>query len=412
MDAQTIADTLVNSVTGWGLCMDDLVGQGYDGASVMSSCKNGVQAKIQQQFPNATYVHCRSHVLALVIAKGCKQVPEIQNLFDNVEKLTWFLGGSAKRKALFKSSSDSHELGDFLIEQADHDEEFDMSNTALKRGVNKKCVPKFCSTRWTARIDTLSALLSKYKTVLETLEKIQEASIGDSKRDAGSYARLLTDPQFLVSLVVAQFILSYFASVTKSLQAVNCDLGSAYRDIHLSKETVAKARCESTWDKLYERIESIGSEIDVTIVKPRTTKIQRHRSNAGADVSQGAKDYFRVNAFYPFIDHLLQDLDSRFSDQHSNLVAAEALIPVNLEHLTPTCMAKINEYYSKFLKRGEYLQVEVEKWKHLFQHTPVESRPADGCTTLAACNKVYFPAIHRILVIFLTTPVGSVACER
>ena len=70
---------------------------------------------------------------------------------------------------------------------------------------------------------------------------------------------------------MAQFILSYFSSVTKSLQAVNCDLAAAYRDIHLSKETVAKARCETTWDKLYERIESIASEIDVTIVRPRNT---------------------------------------------------------------------------------------------------------------------------------------------
>ena len=80
--------------------LSHLVGQGYDGASVMSSDKNGVQAKICDKYPNATYVHCRSHVLNLAIASGCNSVSAIRNLFDNVEKLTWFLGGSGKRKEI------------------------------------------------------------------------------------------------------------------------------------------------------------------------------------------------------------------------------------------------------------------------------------------------------------------------
>ena len=39
------------------------------------------------------------------LAAGCKQVTEIQTLFDNVGKLTWFLGGSAKRKAILEHVS-------------------------------------------------------------------------------------------------------------------------------------------------------------------------------------------------------------------------------------------------------------------------------------------------------------------
>ena len=78
MDAQTIADKIISSVTRWGLNMGNLVGQGYDGA------------KIRNHYKNATYVHCRSHVLALALAASCKQVTEIQNLFDNDGKLTWF----------------------------------------------------------------------------------------------------------------------------------------------------------------------------------------------------------------------------------------------------------------------------------------------------------------------------------
>nr|XP_006820601.1 PREDICTED: uncharacterized protein LOC102806013 [Saccoglossus kowalevskii] len=95
MGARTIADKIFNTLTGYALNMDNMVGHGYDGAAMMSSDKNGVQDIIQRQYSNATYVHCRSHTLALALAAGCRQVPETCNLFDSVEKLTWFLGGGA-----------------------------------------------------------------------------------------------------------------------------------------------------------------------------------------------------------------------------------------------------------------------------------------------------------------------------
>ena len=46
-------------------------------------------------------MHCRSHVLSLALSSSFKNVPEIRNLFDSVGKITWFLGGSAKRKEIF-----------------------------------------------------------------------------------------------------------------------------------------------------------------------------------------------------------------------------------------------------------------------------------------------------------------------
>ena len=40
MDAQTIADKIIISVTSWDLNMNNLVGQGYGGAATMSSSNN------------------------------------------------------------------------------------------------------------------------------------------------------------------------------------------------------------------------------------------------------------------------------------------------------------------------------------------------------------------------------------
>ena len=101
MDTQSISDALISALLGRGLDMSYPVGQGYDEASVMSSSKNGVETRVPAQYPNATYVHCRSHVLNLAISSGCKSVPSIRNLFDNVGELTWFWLAVLKGKKYF-----------------------------------------------------------------------------------------------------------------------------------------------------------------------------------------------------------------------------------------------------------------------------------------------------------------------
>ena len=77
MDAQSVFGVLIPALKNWFLDLSSLVGQGYDGASVMSGNKNGLHKKISDQYPNATYVHCRSHVLNLTTAGACKNVESI-----------------------------------------------------------------------------------------------------------------------------------------------------------------------------------------------------------------------------------------------------------------------------------------------------------------------------------------------
>ena len=182
MDAQIIADILLSTIQSWGLDMSKLVAQGYDDANVMSGSKNGVQAHIRRKYPNVEYVHCRSHVLNLAISTGCTSVPPIRNLFDSVERLTWFLSGSAKRKAMFLEVSAAHKYDSQLIElltdpALSDDDNLSESTKSIAAGGRKVYVPKFCSTRWTARVTTLSALIAIYVEVLKTLEKIRDSSI-------------------------------------------------------------------------------------------------------------------------------------------------------------------------------------------------------------------------------------------
>ncbi len=68
------------------------------------------------------------------------------------------------------------------------------SNQGIKAGARKILVPKLCRTRWSSRVETLSALMAKYPAVLETLKIIAAGSNGEPRSKAQSYIRLLEDP--------------------------------------------------------------------------------------------------------------------------------------------------------------------------------------------------------------------------
>ena len=65
----------------------NLVGQGYDGASVMSGKHSGVAARIKTEAKTAFYVHCNAHCLNLVLVDTVKSVPEADCFFSLLEKI-------------------------------------------------------------------------------------------------------------------------------------------------------------------------------------------------------------------------------------------------------------------------------------------------------------------------------------
>ena len=62
LDAKGLSDMIIKCLESYGLqYKSNLVGQGYDGASVMSGKHSGVAARIKTEAKTAFYVHCNAH---------------------------------------------------------------------------------------------------------------------------------------------------------------------------------------------------------------------------------------------------------------------------------------------------------------------------------------------------------------
>ncbi len=73
-------------IRGVGLDICNIRGQGYDGASNMSSSRIGLQACIREKAPLAIYTHCSGHCLNLVISHSC-DIPLVTNVLDKIKSV-------------------------------------------------------------------------------------------------------------------------------------------------------------------------------------------------------------------------------------------------------------------------------------------------------------------------------------
>ena len=237
--------------------------------ATMSGEISGVQRRIQDSFPEVKYfVHCYSHLLNLVIVNTCSSVVEARNVMTIFGKITWFVCGVSKRKAILKKE----------VQQDDKDLDFDLlyesEEALLGAAKRQKVMPKLAETRWTSRIDTLSWLLVHYQSILNILETIKAQSKGQAAADASSYHAVLLKFDFIVAVVMLQYPLGYIRPLSILLQSETCDLVRAHLESRDLVSVFQGIRTDSSakFHDLYERSESIGRENEVVPMKPRSAQ--------------------------------------------------------------------------------------------------------------------------------------------
>ena len=143
---KAIADAIVKSLHDMGFDIENLRGQGYDGASAMSSSIQGVNGRIREIAPLALYSHCKSHVLNLSIASSCKQM-NIRNMISFLNEVYLFFANSPKRQMF---------LGKIL----------DRTENAS----SKRKLQGLCKTRWAERHTCYETFHELYLSITVTLD--------------------------------------------------------------------------------------------------------------------------------------------------------------------------------------------------------------------------------------------------
>ena len=119
----------------------------------MSGIRNGVQALMKSEVPEALYVHCLAHNLNLVLKDVTNKSELVRNVMDFIYNLVQLIRFSPKRLSLFDSLR---------------------KDIALQGDGSTPSLRVLCPTRWTVRHTAINSILRNYQVLIDALEIIQK----------------------------------------------------------------------------------------------------------------------------------------------------------------------------------------------------------------------------------------------
>ncbi|XP_062505475.1 uncharacterized protein LOC134182112 [Corticium candelabrum] len=365
----------------------------------MSGHLNGCQAKFQEKVPKAAYYHCASHQPNLAISKS-STVPDICCMLSYLKAVGDFFKYYPKRQLHLETT---------------------VSKVNVQRkslGVTEVSPHKvrlMCETRWVERHTILVEFAEMHEPIVNCFETISRNSSREwnakSVTKANELLKAILSDQFIAAFQTNLYFFVYTKPLSCLLQCSTQDILTAYKEVDVAKRVLKDIRADSSneYDKVYVSMCTMaklhGME-ELTV--PRTCSGQSLRSNIEVE---NPKTYWRCTTSIPFLDHLIAELSTRFSQLNQQAIKGLRLLPCNLTTLTDGEVAELYKRFHQDLPAAEAFEQEVklqiEKWK-LF---PTQL-PDNICETLQQANDKLYPNICTLLKLLLVIPVTTASVER
>lgn len=362
-----------------------LVGQGYDGASAMSGHLHGAQEYIRKDFPMALYVHCSAHSLNLALANA-SSLPSIKNCIGTIQTVGTFFRSSAQRSEVLRTT---------IIETFP-----DTRHSTLVA---------LCETRWVYKHESVMRFKELYPAIIVALEKLESSINKETAQKPCQFLSAINDAKFVIPLIIIENIFSYTLTLCKQLQTVNADFVEACNHVDSVLGVLDEMRENNK--KHFSDMFSVAAimlnknkeEIDL----PRFANKQTHRSNVPTNSSE---EYYKLNIFLPFLDHIRTQLSDRFQKHKSLISSLQQIIPSKCIHATNEEINDCVQFYSQILTEPSTFKSEFSIWKSKWLKE--ESRPNTAITGLDNCNILLFPNIWKLLQVLATIPMSTATPER
>lgn len=392
-----MAAVIVERLAAFGIDLNYLRGQGYDGAAAMSGRFNGVQAFIRQMYPLAVYVHCGAHSLNLAVSDACG-LPAVRNCLGTLGSVHNFL--NTPKRLLVLQDSVTRLLPTSEI-------------TRLK---------SVCPTRWIERHDSVLVFIELFKPVCDALETIAEWVDRDSSAGATQLLLSIKQPEFIVTLHVVAKVFAINLPLCRQLQTPNIDLANAMKLAKDVEELIREMRVNAVnvFSSIFAAVTTLCQYLDVELLMPRLSKRQTNRCNVQTD---SIEDYFRISVFVPFLDSFCVQLHDRLVAHNNILSSFMCLLPQWPRSTTSVAAARrpcdkqiaemsclVDTYAADLSCNKDAAFGELEMWYR--QLSSQDQPPHHALDAFLFCDGNAFPTVKKLLQILATLPVTTCSSER
>ena len=415
LDAETLASTITSYVESQGLNIKRLIGQGYDGAAPFSGKNTGVQRRLRTLSGHALYIHCSCHRLQLASIQAADSVPQIKKFFGMLLSL-WKLFYYSPQKA----------------------EKLKEVQSVLNLPELKVIKPS--STRWLSHERCIRAIRKEPPAIILTLQELYERN-GDA--EAFGVQSIVSSFEGVATVIILSEILNLVATFNCFMQRKATDFSrlKVILDSALDQLKALKDDDADWCSEVESTVEGLESEYDITVCA--SVRIARRSSTSMTTTLES----FRTAVLIPFVDKLIENIQSRFSDEGVAVVIAMSVFnPANIPQADDPTFRTYGKEEIKQLAAfyGEAAVVEFQggsfqfppvidgdvllsEWP-VFRRALIHEKEAflssKKLTKSPTFQQVFqgipkadayggiFPEMFKLIYIMLTLPVGTATVER
>ena len=406
VDARAITTSILDELQRHNIDKNSIMSQCYDGASVMSGARGGVQKFVQEAVGRfVPYVHCYNHQIHLVIIHTMNKEMKAKNFFSICEQLYVFL---------------RRQLPSSLYE-----------GTTVKRLLEQ---------RWTGHLDCATIVLQNRTKIIEALDAIANSSraAADLSVEAAGLKSKVSKPEFAVMCEFVVRILETLKPSNKMLQGQSCNMSAAMNLIQSEIATLEVMRNDETFEDIVRKAGIGSSPVSVTSSEPAQSvddmvslvsdhqdlnppKVKRARiqskllkdtlvtSTLGQDSWEIRPLVQMKQVFFGLLDNVTGELKARFCNKNIQLVNA-------VSALTPSSSVFLDNETVQPLIDLAQLGISTTLGELAVAKRFIEQKLSKEATLQDVINflvpfKDAFPLTYHLYCAGLTIGVSSATCE-
>ena len=410
--ALTLKEELCSVLSKYSFDIQNLRGQGYDGASNMRGELNGLQALFLRECPYAYYVHCYAHRLQLALVAAAKDVVPVTQFFQHLVFIVNTVDSSSKR----------------------HDELHDAQMVELARllaideletgqGANQiHSLKRPGETRWGSHFGSVSSLMDMFNPVSSVLQNLAaDSTAGANRADGDTSFKYLTSFEFVFVLCMMREIFEITEQLGQALQKKSQDIVNALRLVQSTKVLLEQMRYDDGWETFICKVVEFCVGHGIAIPDMEGTYILRGgRARRQPDHFTNER-YFRVEIFRATIDTQLAELNLKFNEKVMDLLSISVtLIPKNgfVSFQANEICKLVEKYYPADFNRQEMIGLE-RQLNHFVLDASSSADMTNIATLVELCRVLVetgrhriFNLVDRLVRLLVTLPVSTAAAER
>ncbi|TYG89641.1 hypothetical protein ES288_A12G116100v1 [Gossypium darwinii] len=335
--------------------IQNIRGQGYDGASNMRGEFNGLQALILNDCRYAYYVHFFAHRLQLALVAAAREVVEVHQFFKDLS---------------------------------------DIIGTLQRPG----------ETRWSSHLNSVTSLLKMYNAISAILKNLKNTASNYSQRgDAHNAYNRLRSFEFIFILHVMKEVLGITDNLCQALQRRSQDILNAMSLVLKTKDLIQKLR-DDGWNEFLKNMISFCETSDRN--KKEDVTVEHHYRVdiffATIDTQlQELKSRFNENVFelLTFTKTLDPKEFFKLFDIDKICILVNKFYPEDFSQQEKECLLYELKHY------------ELDVCKH--PDLRKISTLSELCRGLVESRKlVMYPLVDRLIRLILTLPASTTSSER